>query len=69
MRESSGEGWNAVVINGVRFMCNEVSSGLGFVAELELIWWRDNVELGPDERRRGYDGWKEREVIADYIMS
>ena len=64
MRESFGDGWNAVVLSGVRLMCRDVRRGFGLCVS-ELMWWRCKVELGPDERRRGYVGWKEREVIAD----
>jgi hypothetical protein len=29
MRESEADGWNAVVVRGVRFMWSEVRSGFG----------------------------------------
>jgi hypothetical protein len=64
MRESDGEGWKAVVVRGVRLMCSDVRRGLGF-GGFGLTWWRERVELGPDESRRGYVGWNEREVTAD----
>lgn len=64
IRESEGDGWKAVVVSGVRLMCRDVRSGLGF-GGLGWTWWSDSVELGPDESRRGYVGWKESEVTAD----
>lgn len=64
MRESVEEGWNAVVVRGVCLMWSEVSSGLG-VGGLGLTWWRYRVELGPEERSRGYVGWKDSDVMAD----
>ena len=33
-----------------------------------LTWCSESVELGPDERSRGYVGWNERDVIADCDM-
>jgi hypothetical protein len=51
-------------VSGVRLMCRDVRSGLGF-GGLGLTWWSESVELGPDESRRGYVGWKESEVTAD----
>lgn len=65
MRESEADGWKAVVVSGVRLMWSEVSSGFGF-GGLGLTWCRYKVELGPDERRRGYEGWNESEVTADW---
>jgi len=43
-----------------------VRRGFGF-GGFGLIWCRYRVEPGPEERRRGYVGWNDREVIADYI--
>lgn len=64
IRESEAEGWNAVVVSGVRLMCNDVSRGLGF-GGFGLTWWSESVELGPEESSSGYVGWKESEVTAD----
>ena len=32
------------------------------------IWWRYRVDAGPDERRRGYEGWNVRDVTADWRL-
>jgi hypothetical protein len=50
MRESDEDGWKAVVVRGVRLMCSEVRRGFGFGGS-EFMWWRERVELGPDESR------------------
>ena len=55
MRESEADGWNAVVVRGVRLMWSDVRRGFGF-GGFGLTWCRYNVELGPDERRSGYAG-------------
>lgn len=31
------------------------------------MWWRESVEEGPEERRRGWVGWKVRDAIADFL--
>jgi hypothetical protein len=64
MRESEADGWKAVVVRGVRFMCSDVSRGLGF-GGLGLTWCMYRVELGPEERSSGYVGWKDSDVTAD----
>ena len=64
MRASEGDGWKAVVVSGVRLMWRDVRSGLG-LGGVGWMWWRYSVELGPEDRRSGYVGWKERDVIAD----
>jgi hypothetical protein len=52
MRESEGDGWNAVVVSGVRLMWRDVRSGFGF-GGFGFTWCRYRVELGPDESRIG----------------
>lgn len=60
MRESEADGWNAVVVRGVRLMWSDVRRGFGFggfgFGGFGMTWCRYNVELGPDERRSGYAG-------------
>ena len=55
MRESEADGWKAVVVSGVRLICSDVRRGFGF-GGFGLTWWSERVELGPDERRSGYEG-------------
>ena len=58
-------GWKAEVVRGWERMWRDVRVGLGDGACGEM-WWRVRVEEGPEERRRGCRGWKEREVMADW---
>ena len=50
---------------GVDRMWRFVRRGLGCVEEGEM-WKRERVEEGPEVRRSGDEGWKERHVTADY---
>jgi len=56
---------NADVASGVCRMCTDVRRGLGVGWAVGAIWWRYRVDAGPEERRTGYSGWKDRDVTAD----
>ena len=64
MRGSEGEGWKRVVVSGVFLTWRVVRRGFGF-GGVGWSWWRERIELGPEERRSGRVGWIWREVIAD----
>lgn len=53
------------VVRGVDFMWRDVRRGFGWV-DVGDMWKRERVEEGPEVRRRGDEGWKERHVTADY---
>jgi len=56
------EGWKWAVEMGVLRRCRDVAGG--FV--VPFMWWRRRVESGPEERRRGWWGWKWRVDIIDW---
>lgn len=51
-------------MRGVERRWRVVRRGFG-VGGCGDIWWRERVEEGPEERRRGRVGWKERDVRAE----